>query len=150
MQKIKNKVAFIAMVVMVALSMLLSACGDGDAKAKLLKSDEQLIVIEAIATGGSLEDALKELKSDGKIDYESSTSEYGAFLNSINGYVPDASKNEFCAIYTTLGEYEGVSYSNVEFGVYEYDGKTCASASYGISGIPLVDGEIYVITISTY
>lgn len=135
---------------MVALSMLLSACGDGDAKAKLLKSDEQLIVIEAIATGGSLEDALKELKSDGKIDYESSTSEYGAFLNSINGYVPDASKNEFCAIYTTLGEYEGVSYSNVEFGVYEYDGKTCASASYGISGIPLVDGEIYVITISTY
>ena len=31
MQKTKNKVAFIAIVVMIALSMLLSACGDGDA-----------------------------------------------------------------------------------------------------------------------
>lgn len=150
MQKTKSKVALIVAVVMMALSTILSACGDGNAKAKLLKSDEKLIVIEAIATGGSIEDALKELKSDGEIDYEGSTSEFGFYLNSINGYVPDVSKNEFWAIYTTLGEYEGVSYSNVEFGVYEYDGKECASASYGISGMPLVEGEIYIIAISTY
>lgn len=150
MQKSKNKIAFIVAVVMVALSMLLSACGDRDVKVKLLKNDEKLVVIEAIDTGGSLEDALKELKADGKLEYDGSTSEYGFYLNSINGYVPDASKNEFWAIYTTLGEYEDVSYSSVEFGVYEYNGKICASASYGISGMPLVEGEIYVLTISTY
>ena len=150
MQKTRNKIAFIVAVVMVALSMLLSACGDGDAKVKLLKNDEKLVVIEAIDTGGSLEDALKELKADGKLDYEGSTSEYGFYLVSINGYIPDASKNEFWAIYSTLGEYEGVSYSSVEFGVYEYEGKVCASASYGISGMPLIEGEIYILTISTY
>lgn len=150
MQKTKNTIAFIVAVVIVALSTLLSACGDGDAKVKLLKNDEKLVVIEAIETSGSLEDALKELKADGKLDYESTTGEYGFYLVSINGYVPDASKNEFWSIYTTLGEYEGVSYSSVEFGVYEYEGNSCASASYGISGLPLIEGEIYVLTISTY
>lgn len=135
---------------MVALSLLLSACGDGDAKIKLLKNDEKLVVIEAIDTVGSLEDALKELKADGKLDYEGSTSEYGFYLVSINGYIPDASKKEFWAIYTTLGEYKGVSYSSEEFGVYNYENKTCASASYGASGLPLVEGQLYIITISNY
>lgn len=150
MKRTKNAVAYFVAVVMVAVSMLLSACGDGDAKVKLIKNNEKLVVIEAIASGGSLEDALKELKDDGKLDYEGSTGEYGFYLTSINGYTPDASKNEFWAIYTTLGEHEGVSYSNAEYGVYEYDGKMCASASYGVSGMPLLDGEIYILAISAY
>ena len=62
MKRTKNAVAYFVAVVMVAVSMLLSACGDGDAKVKLIKNNEKLVVIEAIASGGSLEDALKELK----------------------------------------------------------------------------------------
>lgn len=150
MKRTKNAVAYVVAVIMVVVSMLLSACGDEDAKVKLLNNDEKLVVIEAIASGGSLEDALKELKDDGKLNYDGSTSEYGFYLISVNGYMPDATKNEFWAIYTTLGEYKDVSYSSVEFGTYEYDGKVCASASYGISGMPLVEGEIYILTISTY
>lgn len=95
MQKTKNKVVCIVAAVLVALSMLLSACGGGEVKVKLLKSDEKLVVIEATGTGGSLEDALKELKADGKLDYEGSISEYGFYLVSINGYVPDALKMNF-------------------------------------------------------
>ena len=150
MQKTKNKIAFIVAMIMAMLTIFLSACGDGDAKVKLLKNDETLVVIEAVETGGSLEDALKELKADGKLDYEGSTSDYGFYLISINGYTPDSSKNEFWAIYTTLVEYDGVIYSSAEFGTYEWDNKILSSASYGVSGLPLIAGEIYILTISTY
>ena len=73
-------------------------------------------MIEALATGGSLEDALNELKTKGELDYVGSQSEYGCYLISINGYVPDAAEHEFWAIYTSLTEYDGVTYSNEESG----------------------------------
>lgn len=118
--------------------------------AAVLESSYKLVVIEASSTGGSLEEAMSALKEAGALTYEGSESEYGFYLTSVNEYTPDAEKNEYWAIYTTLGEYEGVEYSNGEYGTYDYNGKTCSSASYGISGIPLVEGEIYVLAIAAY
>ena len=108
------------------------------------------VVIKASSTGGSLEDAMSWFKGIGKLSYEGEEGDYGFYLTSVNSYTPDAENNEYWAIYTTLGEYEGVEYSNSEYGTYDYNGKTCASASYGISGIPMVEGEIYIITVATY
>ena len=116
----------------------------------LLENTEKLVVIKASKTGGSVEDALKAYKEAGELEYEGDTGDYGFYLISVNGYVPDAQKNEFWALYTTLGEYEGVTYSDTEFGEYEYNGTVCASASYGISGMPLVEGELYILTVSSY
>lgn len=130
--------------------LIFSACTDNDADVALLESSETLVVIQAEATSGSMQDAMAKLKEAGQITYEGSESEYGFYLTSVNGYTPDASKNEFWAVYTTLGEYEGVSYSSAEYGTYNYKGTSCASASYGISGLPMVEGYLYILTISTY
>lgn len=128
---------------------LFSGCSDDGAAAKVLESSEKLIVIQCDETGGSLEDALKALSNDGKLSYEADSSEFGAFVKSVNGYTPDPTC-EYWAIYTSLGEYEGVSYSNAEFGSYDYNGKTCMSASYGISGLVMVEGEIYILTVASF
>lgn len=135
-----------------AFAAVLSACANNgnDADATLLESSETLVVIQANTTSGSMQDAMSKFKEAGKLTYEGSESEYGFYLTSVNGYTPDASKNEFWAVYTTLGEYKGVTYSSAEYGTYDYQGTSCASASYGISGLPMVEGYLYILTISTY
>lgn len=142
--------AFIVATITAFAGFVLSACGSNDADATLLESSEPLVVILANTTSGSMQDAMEKFKEDGKLTYEGSESEYGFYLTSVNGYTPDASKNEFWAVYTTLGEYKGVTYSSAEYGTYDYKGTSCASASYGISGLPMVEGYLYILTISTY
>ena len=136
--------------IMAFAGLIFSACTDNGTDVTLLESGETLVVIQAKTTNGSLQDAMAKFKEEGKLTYEGTESEYGFYLTSINGYTPDASKNEFWAVYTTLGEYEGVSYSSAEYGTYNYKGNSCASASYGISGLPIVEGYLYILTISTY
>ncbi len=140
--------AFFAAALAAFAGFVFSACTDNDVHATLLESSETLVVIQADATGGSMQDAMAKLKEAGQITYEGSESEYGFYITSVNGYTPDASKNEFWAVYTTLGEYEGVTYSSAEY-TYNYKGTSCASASYGISGLPMVEGYLYILTIST-
>ena len=149
----KTKFTSIILAIFFVVSLTLTACTGNDAPSSgafSLSTSDKLVVIKASATGGSLEEAMSTLKEMGMLTYEGSESEYGFFLTSVNGYTPDAENNEYWAIYTTLGEYEGVEYSNSEYGTYNYEGKTCSSASYGISGIPVVEGEVYVITVATY
>lgn len=152
MKKVKTLLAMACSMTLLFAVTAFAACSNGSNvdEVKLLESTEKLVAIEATKTGGSLEDALKSLKKTGELEYEGSTGDFGFYLTSVNNYTPDSSQNEFWAIYSTLGEYEGVSYSSVEYGTYDYHGTICASASYGISGMPLVEGEIYIITISIY
>ena len=143
----------IILAILVIFTFAFTACAGDTASsvgAAVLESSDKLVVIEAKAAGGSLEEAMAALKEAGELTYEGSESEYGFYLTSVNSYVPDESANEYWAVYTTLGEYEGVEYSNNEYGTYEYDGKTCSSASYGISGLPMVEGEIYVLAVASY
>ena len=125
---------------------IFTACGQSSA-AKVVFSDETSVVIECTEDGGTLEDALSALSEAGELSYEGSQSEYGLY---INGRTADEAAGEYWAIYTTLGEADGVVYSSADYGTYEYDGKTCASASYGASGLPMVKGEIYVITLGKF
>ena len=151
MKKTKFTAFLLAIFFVVVLTV--TACADGTAAASgavVLESSDKFVVIEANATGGSLEEAMAALKETGALTYEGSESEYGFYLTSVNGYTPDDDANEYWAVYTTLGEYDGVEYSNSEYGTYDYNGKTCASASYGVSGIPMIEGELYVIAIATY
>lgn len=151
MKKFAKFTAFFAAVVAVFAVFAFSACEQSDGvEVNLVHKSEKLVVIEATATGGSLKDALAVLKEEGMLDYSGSEGDFGFYLESLGGYTPDSSQNEYWAIYTTLGEYEGAEYSNTEYGTYEYDGKVCASASYGVSGILLVEGEIYLFTVESW
>lgn len=139
-----------SLIVAAVVAVLFASCGTQTKGAKLISSSEKLVVIEAEETSGSLKDALDALAESGELSFEGSEGEYGFYITSVNGYTPDASKNEYWAIYTTLGEYEGVSYSSAEFGTYDYNGKTCASASFGASGLLMVEGETYILTVESY
>ena len=152
MKKTRGIAVLIVAAIMALTTIVFAACGSKTTQdgVSLLESRNRLVVIEATKTGGSLEDALKIFKEAGELDYSGSISEFGLYLTSVNGYEANASANEYWAIYSTLGEYGGVTYSNPEYGTYEYNGISCASASYGISGMPLVEGELYIITIATY
>lgn len=147
-----TKFISVILAIFFALTLTLTACSSDTASvsAELLESTEKLVAIKASAAGGSLEEAMASFRDAGKLTYEGSESEYGFYLTSVNGYTPDEAANEYWAVYTTLGEYEGVEYSNAGYGTFDYDGKTCSGASYGISGIPMVEGEIYVLTVETY
>ena len=148
-----TKFTSIILALFFVVTLTFTACsGDSAAAggAVVLEGSDKLVVIEANATGGSLEEAMSALKEAGELTYEGSESEYGFYLTSVNGYTPDAENNEYWAVYTTLGEYEGVEYSNSEYGTYDYNGKSCTSASYGISGLPMVEKEIYVLVVESY
>lgn len=121
------------------------AADKGDAEFRLVANDETCVVIAADKsdTDRSLYDALAFFATSGEITMDGSESEYGFYLTSLNGRV--ATDEYYWAVYTTLGILDGVEYSNAAWGTWEYGGETLASASYGVSGLPLVEGELYAL-----
>ena len=57
----------------------------------------------------------------------------------------EATDDHYWAVYTTLGTLDGTSYSDAQWGTWEYEGNTLASASYGVSGLPMIEGEYYAL-----
>lgn len=121
------------------------ATDTGDAEFRLVANDETCVVIAADKsdTDRSLYDALAFFATSGEITMDGSESEYGFYLTSLNGR--EATDEYYWAVYTTLGILDGVEYSNAAWGTWEYGGETLASASYGVSGLPLVEGELYAL-----
>ena len=151
MKKLKAVLMSICALALSVCALAAMACGEPTGvKVTLVEAKEKLIVIRADSSYGALDDALKALKADGKISYEEQTGDYGSYITAIGGYTADATKNEFVAIYSTLKEMDGVVYSTTEYGSYEYDGKTLGSASFGASGMPLIESELYILAIATY
>lgn len=146
MNTIKRRILSLTLALVAAA--MLCACKDdkgANVQVKLRENSDTFVVIEATADGGSLADALKALKADGQLEYESTWSaEYGEYITSVNGHAADATANEFWAVYTTLTERDGATYSYAEYG-NEYDGKMLYSASVGASGLPLYKGELYML-----
>ena len=129
-----------------------TACGGGQAvKATLLHGEGDLIILRAdeTDTGKSVFDALQAFAQEESISLTYEMGDYGAMITSVNG-VSLTQANEFWAVYTSLETYEGVSYSSTQYGTYGYGGQTLGSASYGVSYLPLVEGEIYVITVGSF
>lgn len=129
--------------------MLFAACGEEGAVggARLLESSETRVVIEGAETKGSLFDAMSALKGTDGFTFEGSEGQWGFYIESMNGKA--VGSNEYWAIYTTLGEYDGVTYSSSDT-TYDYNGKTCLYAQYGCSGLPLVQGNLYVLVLETF
>lgn len=72
---------------------------------------------------------------------------YGAYINSIGSLTPDASKNEYISIYTSLEK----DFSTREpVGVIEYEGVTLKSAGVGLSSMSAEKGTVILFRIETY
>ena len=130
--------------------LILCSCGASSSAGEVVYSDENAVVISASETSGTLYDLLSELQDSGSLSFSGTDGDYGFFIESVNSRSADASKNEYWAVYTTLSELDGVSYSSSDFGTYDYDGTALASASYGVSGLPAVEGELYALVLSSY
>lgn len=155
MKQMKKVLAIFFSFVMLAACLAFAGCESKEKtvlNTTLDESSASIVVITVTKTNEekSLFDAMQAWKEEGALDFTYSTSEYGAYLLSVNGREPDAEKNEFWAIYTSLTTYKDTVYSSTEYGSYEYEGSTLGSASYGVSGLPLVEGCVYVLTIGTY
>ena len=147
-----SKLFAIILSLILLVTLTLTACGDETLEigARVIETSENAVVIEATDTVGSLADALEYLSGTGELTYNGAESEYGFYITSINGREADASLNEYWAVYTTLWEHEGVQYSNPDYGEYFFMLTPCASASYGASGLPMVEGELYVIVLENF
>ena len=94
----------------------------------------------------SVEDVLAYLKENG-MSLDWTDSDYGKMLNSIGKAVPDFSKNEFVAFFTTVegdkGNWAGVP-------TYVVEGTQIVSAGVGVSDAKVQSGAIFYFEISTY
>lgn len=134
----------------------LSGCAPNDAggergfEVRLYESSQTQVLVRVMETedGKSMYDALIALQADGRLTFDGSESTYGFYITSVNGVA--ATNENYWAVYTTLGILDGVSYSDATWGTIEHSDAlgntyTLASASYGVSGLPLVEGELYAL-----
>ena len=74
-------------------------------------------------------------------------SSYGAYINSIGSLTPDATKNEYVSIYTSLEK----DFSTWEpVGVKEYEGITLKSSGVGLTSMSAEKGTVVLFCIETY
>lgn len=143
-----RKTAGAAVAALMGCVCALAACAPsekGEVQAELVISDETHVVIEVTAgdPAYSLYDVLALFVENGEISVEGSESEYGFYITSVNGTQADT--ESYWAVYTTLGTMDGVRYSDPTYGTWSYEGRELASASYGVSGLPAVTGEVYAL-----
>ena len=104
----------------------------------------------ALNDSTSVKDYMDVLAENGELKFGGSESEYGFYITSV--YNTSASTNSYWAVYTDLVTIEGdeTVYSNAEYGTFTYGGKTLYSASFGVSGLPCIDGYTYALVYTTF
>lgn len=142
----KRKLGVLLCGILLAVSSLcwFVACKGGEAKAVVLKSvTETLVVMQVVEAdeGATALDALTKLKEDGEVDFTSVNGLYGAYVTSING---KAETSEGTSGYSWMLYTSDTEFSSVEFGSVDYDGKTFGQASVGASALVVKEGEYYV------
>ncbi len=148
MKHFRTLVAAAAAAVLLCGALFAGCAGGGAAgtsDAELLVSDGTRVVVRANAGDGtqSLYSVLEAMQKENKLTFAGSESEYGYYITSVNGV--EATDDHYWAVYTTLGTLDGTSYSDAQWGAWEYEGNTLASASYGVSGLPMIEGEYYAL-----
>ncbi len=141
--KRKITVLFSLLFAVVFSALCLFACGkaEGDVKASVVESSETLLVIRVDKTDGkaTLYDAMKYLRDEEEIDFETQSSTYGEMMTSINGKANDDGAGAYWMSYTSDAEF-----SNAAWGTYNYDSKELGSCSVGISSLTVKESCLYV------
>lgn len=129
-------------------------------------ANDQLVRVEFVAQSKvmtitektSLYDYLKVLKEGEKITFEGEDSGYGFYITSVNGREnktvdSDAAYEGYSwMVYLDFTVLEGdpAVYASDFATVTSRDGKTLYSASYGVSGIPCIEGRTYSLVYEHY
>jgi len=74
-------------------------------------------------------------------------SSYGAYVNSIGSLIPDASKNEYISLYTSLEKDFGTD-SYVK--TIEYEGVTLKTSGVGFTSMSAEEGTVILCRIESY
>ena len=102
----------------------------------------------------SLKTYMDALAKADKIAFEGNNSEYGFFVTSVMGVEnksTSATQGISWTLYIDFLTLEGNDepYGS-DYSTYEYGGETLYSASYGVSGIPCMEGHTYVFVYESY
>lgn len=123
----------------------IDATVDFAAYAAFTASDEVLQLTDTT----SVKDYIDALADSGKIDVVGYESTFGYYITSVNGVAErtDASGTSGYSwmVYTNFTEEDGVTYADPAYGTFEYGDVTLASASYGVSQLPCVEGYVYAL-----
>ncbi len=156
MKLFKRTVAAIAVTAAIAAAALLGGCASKVIKVQndYGSNNYVIIVTDDVVTlteTTSLYDYMCALQADGQITFEVSDGSYGKYITSVEGVSEkseSATSGYSWMIYTDLTELDGVVYSDPSYGTWTYDNKTLNSASYGVSGLPAVEGYTYALVYS--
>ena len=110
-------------------------CG---AKTKVLKETDEFIVLTPSKdfVGKSLKECMDDLKERGELEFTEQDSEWGAFINSVNGI--ENTLSTYWMLYTDDAE-NSDSWSQIE-----YQSKTYNIANYGASSLVIAKDCIYI------
>ena len=130
-------------------ALFLFACGKkggGKVEASVVEANASLLVIRVDETEGEtvLLDVMNFLKEEGKITFESESSQYGESIVSINGVKGGVTDNPCWMTYTSDTDEANAS---LAWGGYEYNGQMLGSCNFGMSSMPVKAGCIYVWTL---
>ena len=152
---------FAALFATLAIIAVIAFAGCADGNGQGTKSGNVVLNVEsAIFTASgdvmtlkestSVKDYMDVLKANGELVFDGSEGDYGYYITSV--YNKSASGNSFWAVYTDLVTIEGddTVYSNAEYGTFKYGDKTLNSASFGVSGLPCIEGYTYALVYSTF
>ncbi len=86
-------------------------------------------------------------REENPLSVDVSDGAYGSYINSIGTLTPDAAKNEFISVYTSVesdfGTFEGV-------GEKSYEGVRLVSSGVGISSMTVTEGCVLLFCIESY
>ena len=129
-----------------------ASCKEGDeserAKAKILTNDEKTFVFTADASASgemSVYDYLVWFQESEVMTFDGSEGDFGFFVTAVNGTHQADDYSTYWSLYTSVTEKDGVIYATTEYGSYDVNGATLASASYGVSALPVFAGETYAL-----
>ena len=128
-----------------AFGVMAAGCGGKTPKAaqgKVLYADENTVVMTVLSAeeGATLKDVMTVLKEEGELTF---VDDGTGMIVSVNER--GVSGNEFWGIYTSAKDY-----SNTAWGTTEYDGETLGSAMFGYVALPALEGEFYVLELTTW
>jgi hypothetical protein len=135
---------------------VLSACGTKNVVTTTIDDSTAVIVVAdssvmEISEKTTFKDYLDALKTKGDIDFEGYESSYGFYITSINGTAESTTDKTYWAVFVDFTQLDNDStiYAT-DYQTVTYKDKTLYSASYGVSGLPCVEGHTYAFVLSTY
>ena len=156
MSKKINKIVVVAVVALLALSLMTFAACDklkdlgrpvietGDKEATVIIGEDSYYV----KTGANyVHDLLVELKAAGEITYEFSISQYGAYIEALGNLNLDE-QGAFIAVYHDIADDTLIDY---EYGTtLTVDGKEFHSSIFGVSELPVYSGATYLFKVEVF